>query len=210
MPIFTAPALLNFVDRERDPSRVSKSRHLLFPCLRQRSPAPARRRMIVAVRAHGYYKKNQQSGITYVALFRILARPFTPPIHRPSACLGMRRRGRRSFSRPWRRPATHGLAGTGGTFHCLCRDRFPVRAGLPRITPKDVGADRPGNRQRGLRGFAELRAGTVGKLARRSGEFVWRCVRTPVGRNSERHRLADEPGAVRERKARRQMCDSRL
>jgi hypothetical protein len=36
-------------------------------------------------------KESAIEGITNVVLLRILARPFTPPIYRPSACLGRRR-----------------------------------------------------------------------------------------------------------------------
>ena len=47
-----------------------------------------------------------------------------------------------------------------------------------------------------LRGFAELCPGTVCKPTRCSGEHVWRRIRTPAGRNSERDRLAEETGAA--------------
>ena len=109
-----------------------------------------------------------------------------PPIHIPfffeAAIFGR-------FSRPWRQPTTHGLAGARRTFHRHAGTAFLFALGY---RGTDIGIDRHGNRQRGLRDFAELCAGTVGKRARCFGEHVWRRIQTAVGRNSERHRLGDE------------------
>ena len=125
-------------------------------------------------------------------LSRILARPFAPRVNRSSACLGMRRSDRDPLAPTWRRSAPYWPARTGGAFHCLRWDRSPLRSGLLSLGTADVGIDRPSNCQRGLRGFAELCAGTVAKRPRRSGKHERRCVRAPVWRNFERSRFEKE------------------